>query len=56
MPSSADGKWLRVSLCGSAAAIAGAFLCGKLLAQAVERSDWSIESQSHHSGEPARHQ
>src|SRR5262249_46790082 len=27
----------------SAAAIAGTFLCGKLLAQAVERSDWSIE-------------
>ena len=43
MPSSADGKWLRVSLCVSAAAIAGTFLCGKLLAQAVERSDWSIE-------------
>ena len=43
MPSSADGKWLRVSLCVSAAVIAGAFLCGKLLAQAVERSDWSIE-------------
>ena len=39
MPSSADGKWLRVSLCVSAAAIAGTFLCGKLLAQAVERSD-----------------
>src|SRR6266436_2553050 len=29
--------------CVSAAAIAGTFLCGKLLAQAVERSDWSIE-------------
>src|SRR5262249_31475847 len=43
MPSSGDGKWLRVSLCVSAAAIAGTFLCGKLLAQAVERSDWSIE-------------
>jgi len=43
MPSSADGKWLRVSLCVSAAAIAGTFLCGKLLAQAVERSDSSIE-------------
>ena len=43
MPSSADGKWLRVSLCVSAAAIAGTFLCGKLLAQAVERPDWSIE-------------
>ena len=42
-PSSADGKWLRVSLCVSAAAIAGTFLCGKLLAQAVGRSDWSIE-------------
>src|SRR5262249_56477289 len=41
--SSADGKWLRASLCVSAAAIAGTFLCGKLLAQAVERSDWSIE-------------
>src|SRR5262249_37529697 len=43
MPSSADGKWLRASLCVSAAAIAGTFLCGKLLAQALERSDWSIE-------------
>ena len=43
MPSSADGKWLRMSLCVSAAAIAGTFLCGKLLAQAVERLDWSIE-------------
>src|SRR6201987_3091463 len=43
MPSSTDGKWLRVSLCVSAAAIAGAFLCGKLLAQAAERWDWSIE-------------
>ena len=42
-PSSADGKWLRASLYVSAAAIAGTFLCGKLLAQAVERSDWSIE-------------
>ena len=43
MPSSADGKWLQVSLRVSAAAIAGAFLCGKLLAQAVERSELSIE-------------
>ena len=43
MPSSADGKWLRVTLWVSAAAIASTFLCGKLLAQAVGRSDWSIE-------------
>jgi len=43
MPSSADGKWLRVSLWVSAAAIAGTVLCGKLRAQAVGRSDWSIE-------------
>src|SRR5262249_40119473 len=43
MPSAGAGKGLRVSLCVSAAAIAGTFLCGKLLAQAVERSDWSIE-------------
>src|SRR5262245_4009171 len=43
MMNSADGECLRVSLCVVAMAIAGTCLCGKLLAQAVERPDLSIE-------------
>src|SRR5262245_19366683 len=43
MTSSANGKWLRLSLYVSCTAVAATFLSGKLLAQAVERSDWSIE-------------
>ena len=43
MTNSVNGKWLRLSLRVSATAIAGTFLCGKLLAQAVERPDLSLE-------------
>ena len=43
MTNSANGEWLRVSLYVSCTAIVATFLSGKLLAQAVERSDWSIE-------------
>ena len=43
MTNSVNGKWLRLGLCVSATAIAATLLSGKLLAQAVERSDWSIE-------------
>jgi len=43
MTSSANGEWLRLSLCVSCTAIAAMFLSGKLLAQAVERPDLSIE-------------
>ena len=43
MTNSANGEWLRLSLYVSCTAIVATFLSGKLLAQAVERSDWSIE-------------
>src|SRR5262245_33809238 len=43
MTSSANGEWLRLSLYVSCTAVAATFLSGKLLAQAVERPDWSIE-------------
>jgi quinoprotein dehydrogenase-associated probable ABC transporter substrate-binding protein len=43
MTNSANGEWLRLSLCVSCTAVAATFLSGKLLAQAVERPDWSIE-------------
>src|SRR5262249_56041986 len=43
MTNSANGEWLRLSLYVSCTAVAVAFLSGKLLAQAVERPDWSIE-------------
>src|SRR5215468_5720104 len=43
MTNSAKGEWLRVSLHVSCTAVAVTFLSGKLLAQAVERPDWSIE-------------
>ena len=43
MTNSANGEWLRLSLYVSCTAVAATFLSGKLLAQAVERPDWSIE-------------
>src|SRR5262245_923201 len=43
MTNSAHGEWLRLSLYVSCMAVAGTFLSGKLLAQVVERPDWSIE-------------
>ena len=43
MTNSANGEWLRLSLCVSCTAVAAALLSGKLLAQAVDRPDWSIE-------------
>src|SRR6516165_4585682 len=43
MTNSAYGEWLRFSLYVSCTAVAATFLSGKLLAQAVERPDWSIE-------------
>jgi hypothetical protein len=43
MTNSANGEWLRLSLCVSAAAIAAMFPSGKLLAQAAERPDLSLE-------------
>src|SRR5260221_11064950 len=43
MTSSDNGEWLRLNLCVSCTAIAALFLCGKSLAQAVERPDLSIE-------------
>src|SRR5262249_47091324 len=43
MTNSANSEWLRLSLYVSCTAVAATFLSGKLLAQAVERPDWSIE-------------
>jgi quinoprotein dehydrogenase-associated probable ABC transporter substrate-binding protein len=43
MTNSANGERLRLSLCVSATAIVAMFLSGKVLAQAVERPDLSIE-------------
>src|SRR5262245_11378170 len=43
MTNSANGRWLRLSLYVSCTAVAAAFLSGKLLAQVVDRPDWSIE-------------
>jgi quinoprotein dehydrogenase-associated probable ABC transporter substrate-binding protein len=43
MTNSAHGEWLRLSLYVSCTAVAVTFPSGKLLAQAVERPDWSIE-------------
>src|SRR5262245_39019575 len=43
MKNSTNGEWLRLSLYVSCTAVAATFLSGKLLAQAVERPDWSIE-------------
>src|SRR5262249_17723626 len=43
MTNSANGEWLRLSLYVSCTAVAVTFLSGKLLAQVVERPDWSIE-------------
>ena len=43
MTNFADGQRLRLSLCVSCAAVAAMFLTGKLLAQAVDRPDLSIE-------------
>src|SRR5262249_58974130 len=43
MASSANGEWLRVSSCVLCAATVAMFLSAKLLAQAVERPDLSIE-------------
>src|SRR5262249_32230676 len=43
MTNSTNGEWLRLSLYVSCTAVAATFLSGKLLAQAVERPDWSIE-------------
>ena len=39
----ANGRWVRLISCASCTAIAALFLCGKSLAQAVERPDLSIE-------------
>ena len=41
--SSANGEWLRLSLCVACAAVAAVVPSGKLLAQAVERPDLSLE-------------
>ena len=43
MTNSANGEWLRLSLYVSCTAVAATVLSGKLLAQAVDRPDWSIE-------------
>jgi quinoprotein dehydrogenase-associated probable ABC transporter substrate-binding protein len=43
MTNFANGAWLRLSLCVSCTAIAAMFVSGKLLAQAVDRPDLSIE-------------
>src|SRR4029453_4998272 len=43
MTNSANGEWLRLSLYVSCTAVAATLLSGKLLAQAVERPDRSIE-------------
>jgi quinoprotein dehydrogenase-associated probable ABC transporter substrate-binding protein len=43
MTNSANGEGLRLSLCFACMAVAAVFLSGKVLAQAVERPDLSIE-------------
>jgi quinoprotein dehydrogenase-associated probable ABC transporter substrate-binding protein len=43
MTNSANGQWLRLSLCFACTAVAAVFLSGKVLAQAVDRPDLSIE-------------
>src|SRR5437870_8254029 len=39
----ANGRWVRLSWCVACTAIAAMFLSGKVLAQAVERPELSIE-------------
>src|SRR5262249_53498249 len=43
MTNSANSEWLRLSLYVSCTAVAATFLSGKMLPQAVEGPDWSIE-------------